>query len=452
MQRPSSRYALWTLIVVVLIVLGGLGGYALAKRDRPYSATAALEFEPDNLESALLGNTSPFGSETTEDQATYPLTVIRPPVVTAALHQLRLAQFSEPADAHFSAASAGNSNVVNVTATWPTPSTAIALANAIVSQFIKLQQGQMRVAIASAQRGLAAELARLNYGPHSSSVLVRTQQIESQQATLTALAAINPANARVIQRAASAARAGRSKKKLVLSGAIIGLFVGFVVVWVLDQARDRRRRLDAAAEPATAKAQPTTTLALTREGRRTPFSGRLQGVDAEQVRQLVVLYGLDGQKDRTHAVICTPARPNEAFDLAWRIAQEASEMGSHVLYGADARTADSGAADEAASTSVARVPGMPNLSTVSFDVGASASTTGGLRDLVDSERGRFDVVMVAASSVTEDANALRLARDADAVIVFGVGDADGTIPRSVALLDRVKAPHPDLVSFGSRSD
>lgn len=443
----------WGVVIAVLVVLGGLGGYALSRRNHPYSATASLQFEPDSLENSLLGNTAPQVNETVEDAATDVLSVNRAPVVAAAARALGLRESVATLQSKVSVAAEGGSNIADVTARSSSPREAVALANAVAQQYVVLQQSQMHRSIAAAQRGLAAELLRLDRAPRTATISQREQQIISQQAILTALGSVKAANAQVIQFASGAGRTGRSRTTLIAIGVIVGLIIGLLYMWISREARARRRLI---AEERRPDLGGQTYLGLSRGAQRTASTSPLGESDAEKVRHLAVVFGLEEHGlDGPRTLVCAPVdRSEPTFDLAWRLSQEASALGANVLYAATGHLHGFSTLVSERDGSAALVPGTSNLSALSLNGHAGHLSAQQMKNLTDDEGHSFDAIIVAAPPVVDDPAALQLAKDADAVILVASSGsaAHPAVDGNLSVLERVKAPRPSFVSLGAQPD
>ena len=454
MPRISLRSLVrWGGVIAILVVLGGLGGYALSRRSHPYSATASLEFESNSLENSLLGNTAPQVNETTQVAATNVLSVNRAPVIAAAARELGLRESVAALQSQVSVAAEGGSNIADVTARSSSPREAVALANAVARQYVALQTSQMHRSIAAAQRGLAAELSRLGRLPRTNTISEREQGITSQQAILTALGSVKNANAQVIQFASAAGRTGRSRTTLIGIGVIVGLIIGLLCMWISHESRARRRLI---AEERRLDLGGQTYLGLSRRAQRTASTSPLRESDAEKVRHLAVVFGLDehGRGDPRTLVCASIGRSEPRFDLAWRLSQEASGLGANVLYVATGHSNGFSTPASEADRSAAPVPGASNLSALSLNGHAGRLSAQQLKNLIDDGGHSFDAIIVAAPPVVDDPAALQLAKDADAVILVASSGsaAHPAVDGNLAVLERVKAPRPNFVSLGAQPD
>jgi capsular polysaccharide biosynthesis protein len=314
------RYA-W--VVLACAIIGAGAGYVIAKRSqKQYSATSVLLFDANASLRQLLGLASTSSSQ---DPTTVAATNVQLASLPA-LANLTSSALGPAAQQHpfsVSVSEAGSSNLVNVTATSPSPAFAAQVANTYANQFVKYVTTQQTSVV---QQGITS-LRRAMRTVHSSAQL---GALQTQLSQLQALSAVQPVNVSVAQTATPplSPSSPHPTRDAVL-GLLIGALVGLAAVWALSRFDPRLHSLSAIDSD-----HRLTKLRWPRKLRR--LSARPDraavGGDAEEVFKTVVR-GTELRERAVESTLLLVTSSDEAVDaearsaVAWDLAAAAAGVG-----------------------------------------------------------------------------------------------------------------------------
>jgi len=222
----------------MIIVASAAVGLSLLQ-EKKYSASASILFRSQNLAQELPGGTAP-----SFDQQALAATNLE----LASLGQVA-ARTAQKLGPNFTqreisdgvdVAAKGESNVIDVTATWPSPRTASRVATTFAQQFVIFQASAERARIRAAQKGLLVTLQRERQSVAPSEAQINT--IQANFDALQVLKSVDSGQAQLIQRAEVPTSPSSPKPvRNGLIGVFAGLLLGIGLVAALEQL-DRRVR------------------------------------------------------------------------------------------------------------------------------------------------------------------------------------------------------------------
>ncbi len=234
----TRRRAAWVVLCVVLVAGAA---YAFSERQtKQYVATASLAFNNNELSQQVagLGSGATSESQLAQERTNVKLLQLGDLAAKTATRLgkgLTIKQVSEDV----SITPEGESNIVNVTATAPSPTLAADIANAYSELFVSAQRDSNRkyysAALAVVNKHLAALSPHERYSPAGLALQDRAQ-------ALAVLAELQSGTIQVAQ-AATAPTSPSSPKvsRNTLLGAVLGLLLGLGVAFLLERF-DRRIR------------------------------------------------------------------------------------------------------------------------------------------------------------------------------------------------------------------
>jgi capsular polysaccharide biosynthesis protein len=230
-------------------LLGAVGGYLNEQRKgTQYTDSAVILFGANESLSQFLGLTDVTSDQEAATTTATDVQLLSLPVIAAAANRsLHRSGSGIPV----SVAEEGASNLVDVTATSPSPGQAARFANAYARAFISYTQSQQTSTLRAAISGLRKEIQNEKVGG------VAISQIATAQATLAQLqsiAAASPVNVSLAD-VASPGGATTSSKDVTdgLIGLVIGLVIGLGIALAAKQLDPRLRSLSdlPSGEPVT---------------------------------------------------------------------------------------------------------------------------------------------------------------------------------------------------------
>ncbi len=323
------------LIVLCALVVAGAALEYSKHQAKTYTATASLVFSTSSLSQQIAGLPAAGSGNLLAQQAS-DLEQVRlgnTAAKTASLlgHGLTGGQVSSD----LSISGAGESGVVAVTATAPSPTLAAAIANTYARQFVSGQQHAtshyFKSALALVHRQLAALSPRQRTGMDGVALQNRAQ-------TLGLLSELQYGNVQVAQEAlAPAAPSAPKTSRNTVIGGVLGLLIGLALAFVLERT-DRRIRgpedLHTIYRAPLLGAVPTSK-ALARGARAAgPGSEPLGLPPAENEAFRLIrahLRFFNVNRDLRTILIASPAAGDGKTTIAHHLAAVAARAGSRVL-------------------------------------------------------------------------------------------------------------------------
>jgi Mrp family chromosome partitioning ATPase len=298
----------WWLIGLC-VVLGAVaaGAYSVTK-EKEYTATADVLFredtQPDQSVQSVLGLPPPsIAPDPTQEAATNVALVSLAPVAGMTARTLGHGLSAGQVATEVSVGEVGQSNVITVAATDPSPGEAAALANTYAREIVAFRQNVDRSLVTSAILGVQDRLGNLPATQRSGRA---GQTLRTQLSQLNVLAGSQTGDVQVVQTASVPSAPSSPRTKLnVAAGAVLGLLLGIALALLLHRVG---RPVESPTELANAYGLPvlgvvprTRELALT--GRRAHQRFRL--ADAARTPER------NGTSSKKNPVL--PARAADAF-------------------------------------------------------------------------------------------------------------------------------------------
>lgn len=229
-------------VILLVTVIAGLGAYELSQRkQKKYTATAALLFVSSHFDQTLFGNQVVQNTDPARLAATNAALVGLPTVA-----DLVAAQYHLPKSRVHAAVSLGSdtqSDVLTVTATDVSPVLSAHIANAYVQQYIAFRQAADRAQLSQAEQLISTQLAAI---PLAQRGTATAQSLQSKSNELQLLAKLQTGDAQQVQFATIPSTPSSPSPT---RDALIGLILGFVASCALVMVLERRdRRIKTAAE------------------------------------------------------------------------------------------------------------------------------------------------------------------------------------------------------------
>jgi capsular exopolysaccharide synthesis family protein len=232
----------WPIVLCVLLASGAALGFSLLAQ-KQYTATATLLFHPSQP-SDTLNNSSPPAVDISDRDAATNQQLVNLYSMSEATSAALLAQYPHltPGTVRRDVivSGEGTSNVVDISATTPTPQLSATIANTYARQFIAARLKAARTAYAEAQRLVQAQLrpTRSLSPPERRTLLTQSRQ-------LRLLEVMQTGNAELAQRAAVPdTPSSPLTKRNTAIGFALGLILGFALALLLERLDRRIKDID----------------------------------------------------------------------------------------------------------------------------------------------------------------------------------------------------------------
>jgi polysaccharide biosynthesis transport protein len=323
--------------IVICILVFGAAAYGYAKHQtKQYTAVAALAFNNNPLDEEIAGLSS---NGTTVDllaqQNSNRELVKLGSAAAMTAHIVGHGLTEEEVSDSLSISAVGETSIVQVAATWPSPVLAAAIANTYTSAFFKEQKATNQQYFKSALRLVNRQLAKLSpaqrFGTDGLGLQERAQ-------TLSLLAELGFDNVQVAQDATVPSSPSSPKVHSdAILGALLGLLVGVGIAFLLERF-DRRLReprdLEAIYGLPILGVVPKSS-ALSRP-RNEPHGGgkgsALPPAEAEAfslIRAHLRFFNVN--RDLRTVIVASPAPGDGKTTIARHLAEAAALLGSRVL-------------------------------------------------------------------------------------------------------------------------
>jgi non-specific protein-tyrosine kinase len=301
-------------VIATLPVMAAVSAYLVAHTQGPlYRATSQVLVSRTNIVSAISGISDPSTLGDPTRFLTTEATIGRSPELIGRV--LKTARLPGVTAGELESRSAikpqSNSDVLNVSVTWPNPDYAIRLANAYANEFTRyktqLDTAKINDALRSLRQRIATLKAQGQTATSSYSVLLQEQ---SQLDTIGTLLANNTS---VLQPAAGAAKVRPRPTRSALLGGLVGAVLGFGLAF-LAEALDRRVRSEQELEatlglPLLGRLpRPPRHL---QEGRGLVMLAESSSVHAEAIRKLRTSIDFLNLDRTGRTIMITSAVPRE---------------------------------------------------------------------------------------------------------------------------------------------
>lgn len=320
----------------LVLVPASAFAYSLAQEEQ-YSASAKLLFRDPALDQKLFGSsftapTSDPAREAATNEALVSLDVVAKRAASAIDGRLSGAEVKDKIDIE----TAGQSDVISVTATDVSPRFAAKLADTFATEYVAFRREADRSKVSEAQRLVQRQLAELTPAQHAGS---EGRSLRERAEQLGILASLQTGNAELVQRAEVPGSASSPKVVLnVALGAVLGLLTGVGLAFVLERF-DRRIREPEELEEAfglpVLGAIPESRFLGTTDG-----LAQLPPREAESFRMLRArLRYFNVDRDIRSVLVTSAASGDGKSTVAWNLAIAAAGTGPSrvVLVEADLR-------------------------------------------------------------------------------------------------------------------
>ncbi|MBS1878069.1 MAG: polysaccharide biosynthesis tyrosine autokinase [Actinobacteria bacterium] len=329
-QKPTLKRELATLrrnwvIVLICVVVAPIVAYAYSKAQTPeYTAAASLLFTNQAVESRILGVESSVNAEPAREAATNlklaSLTALSVRTAKAMGSGLTGQEVTEKV----SVSPEGESELVSVAATDPSPTFAARLANEFAKQFVAFGRELETAKVERAQKLAEAQLESL---PEAERNAASGRALERRILELKALSTIQTGRAEIAQRATRPeSPSSPNTKRNVALGIVVGILLAIAGVFLREQFDRRLRDADEIEElygvPALATIPGSKSL---------PRGGHDAAV-GEAVKMLRANLRLLGTGQPRRSLLITSAAPKEGKTMvAWSLARAGAAAGESVL-------------------------------------------------------------------------------------------------------------------------
>jgi capsular exopolysaccharide synthesis family protein len=231
------RRAPWILLCIV--VVGG-ASFALSKRQhKQYTATASLVFNNNQQAQQVAGLQAVAVNNQQAQQQTNLKLVQRGDMAAKTASQLDHGLSEAAVRKDVSVSAEGESNIVDVSVTAPSPALAASIANTYTDQFVKEQQSSNHAYYSSALALVNKQLAAMSPKQRLSPAGIA---LEGRAQSLGVLAELRNGNVEIAQGALLPAAPSSPKTiRNTILGAVLGLLLGLGLVALLERL-DRRIR------------------------------------------------------------------------------------------------------------------------------------------------------------------------------------------------------------------
>jgi capsular exopolysaccharide synthesis family protein len=322
------------LVIVLCAVLAAGSAYGFSKHQtKQYTAAASLVFNNSQQGQQLAGLPTASSSSQQAQQNTNLKLVQQGDMAEKTARLLRRGLTEEKVSASVSISAQGESNIVEVAATYPSPALAAAIANTYSAQFVKEQQNANHKYYSSAlrlvNRQLAALTPRERLGPAALALENRAQSL----GVLTELRSGNVQVAHVAKIPTSPSSPKVSRNTIL--GAIMGLLLGLGFAFLLERL-DRRIRepkdLEAVYGLPLLGVVPESAALARPGGRKGQTRGTLPPNEAEVfhlIRAHLRYFNVD--RELRTLMVASAAPGDGKTTVALHLAGAAARMGSRVL-------------------------------------------------------------------------------------------------------------------------
>ena len=443
-----------TAVIVIAAVVGVVAALVFShSQPKRYEATASLLFRPLLLDLQVTGVPlqNPIG-DAQRDTATNLALLSLDDVRTRAAARLGPPYTAKRIEGDVDVSAAGQSNIVHITASEPTPQEAARVANAVALGFIAFRRDGLRDQVLRAADKVRNDLKQKNL-----SRPVRTA-LRNNLTRLGLLAAVQTGDAQFVQRAEPPTQPSSPKtfRNAILGGAL-GLLLGLGLALAMEQLDRRVRRTDqledALGLPLLAVVPRSKALR-----RGTDWGSRDDAGDEEPFRRLRAnLRHIDEEADLRTVLVTSARAASGKTTVATHLAAAAAVGGNArvLVIEADLRRprlaallglpSDTGLSQllesegplgESAWDHVSRIPlgggsngsGSSGHAALAFDALPAGPPPDAPSELLDSSRmrelltsahERYDLVVIEAPPPTLVSDAIPLMKQVDGVLIVG---------------------------------
>jgi tyrosine-protein kinase len=320
-------------LIVLCLVLVPIAAYVVSKlQEKQYATTASLLFRDPGLDEKLFGaGLTPTESDPERNAQTNQQLVSLKSVCDRT--SKALAQPGFDADRVCSAvevAPAGQSDIINITATDPSPAFAARLANTFAGEYIAFRREADRAKVREAEELVQARLDSLS---EEEQVGDEGQDLQEQARRLEILTSLQTGNAELVQRAVPPTSAASPKPARNVA---LGIILGIVLAAALTLLREQLDRRVRDAEDVR-EVIDLPVLANIPESRAAPQlatgEGSLDAAASEAfllMRANLQYFNVD---EKITTILITSAAPQEGkTTVSWNLARAEARANKKVLF------------------------------------------------------------------------------------------------------------------------
>jgi capsular exopolysaccharide synthesis family protein len=333
----ALRRRAWVITLMLVVVTGGALGLSLAQQ-KQYTASTALLFRDPGLDEQLF-NSSAFAPSTdpTRQAATNVALVSLRTVADRTAARLHNGMTGEDIASEVTVTPRGQSDVVDISATDPSPRRAATLANALAEDYITFRRDADRAKIRQAEVLVERQLADLGA---SRSNQAERRSLQNRAEQLQILSSLQTGNAELVQPAT--APTSPSSPRVVrntIVGGILGLALGLGLALLLERLDRRIKDVDELEEifglPVLSAIPESRSLADAErvQARGGGTSEPLSAVESETFRMLRArLRYFNVDRDISSLLITSSAPQDGKTTISWHLGlAAASTEGAKVL-------------------------------------------------------------------------------------------------------------------------
>jgi succinoglycan biosynthesis transport protein ExoP len=449
----------WVVILVCLLTVPIIAfGYS-KMQTKEYTASASLLFANANLQSQIFGLTPPNSVEPIREMATNLKLASSDEIAIRTAKALPNAGLdSDEVRERISVAAEGESELIGISATDPSPQLAARLANEFAEQFIDYSREVESAKLIRAQKLTEAKLEAL---PPAELEGQTGESLARQARELETLATIETGRAELAQRAtAPEAPSSPQTKRNVALGVLLGIILAIGVVLLLEQI-DRRIRdpeeLEAIYGVPILGTIPESASIARHDGLTHPEA---DPAAEEAFRMLRANLRYFNARSETGSILFTSAAPQDGKTVvSWNVAYAEAAAGQSVL----CIEADMRRPTMARELGFSAEVGLGLVLAESLDARSAIRRIGGvdllpagplppnpgellgsrqMRELLDWAHARYDRVIIDTPPATLTADALPLVRQVGGVVIVSRVKAStrDSAERLRDQLENLKAP------------
>jgi capsular exopolysaccharide synthesis family protein len=308
------------VVLACLLIAAGAALVSSVSATKQYTASATLLFRDPNFDQKLFGNSVVGSNDPQRDAATNVQLVGLGTISILTAKSMHLPQAIVRGAVKVKAD--GQSNLVSVTATRPSPRQASLIANEFARAFITFRRDGDQSTIKNAQAVIERQLARMTPVQRNGSA---GRSLRSRVEQLELLAALQTGNVSLVQTATVPVAASSPRlRRNVFLGALFGLLVGVALAILLERIDRRVREVDELETlleiPLLGIVPESRTYAA--DGARAP---KLLSAEAEAFRMLRARLRYFDIDRHVKTVVVTSALPGEGKStVAWQLAVAAA--------------------------------------------------------------------------------------------------------------------------------
>jgi succinoglycan biosynthesis transport protein ExoP len=324
------RRRLWAVLICAILVPASALGFSVIQ-EKQYTAAASLFFRDPALDQKLFGSTflEPSGDPVREAATNLKLVSLRVVAARTAEVVERGLTADEVAD-KVETSLEGQSDLVSVRATDPSPEFAAILANTFAEEYIEFRREADRAKLREAQQLVQRELDAISPAERENA---QGRSLAERAQQLRILASLQTGNAELVERA-EPPRSPSSPKTIrnVVLGGVLGVVLGIGLAFLLDRL-DRRLRdpkeIEAAFRRPILGVIPKSR-ALARQANRQ--DGVLPAGEQEAFRMLRAnLRYFNVDREIQSVLVTSPAPADGKSTVAWNLASAGAGAGGKVL-------------------------------------------------------------------------------------------------------------------------